>query len=729
MAGLALGMNAAQAAWSSLGAGVPTLRRCACGASGKGGGECEACQKKDQDLQRKATGGSTSTYAPPIVHTVLNTPGEPLSPSTRAFFEQRFRFDFSSVRVHADARAAESARAVAANAYTVGNHLVFAKGRYAPHASEGRRLLAHELAHTVQQSGAGTASARALPVHETHARREYSAGAGVASGAMPLRTAMPVPSLARNTLQREPAPVTADTDLSAISKRLDTIIRTGGPVPTQTRVIAAAIVDVPGYKGSRELRSISSMQTDDAGHGAPVPHAESTPREGRTLSATRSIAGSGARREFPFSHVNDAEMKIFEEISRNLPPEATGTIHFSTERVRQVGGNTVFEPIPACSGCNRATFEMGNYRGVTMISHAATHATGTLDLGSGGAGNTVNPPAPEATPEVGPNAPKAGEGIGPKAGEGATGKLGPKAIEGAEGGLGTRAGKGAAGAGAGGLTLRGAALRSFGSVAVGLATLVGLAVWELVLEPRIKAELKKWHDLVAPLEEERRKKVMADVAQRFDTFKAIHVGRILKSCWIERIRAMEKAKKQAYVRVSLNVLFADSRWLLKHGAPSSIFDIDLVGVDLLGVTVKESAEPGVTGPLQESEQKNFVNAEHLWEQQISFSFEAPSADQIEKEFGKEPAARDCTNDAAGAGCFIATACYGSSVGEELDTLRAFRDRVLSRSRGGRLFTRLYYRHSTPAALWLWSHPLARAWVRRCFISPLVRLIRSLHLMV
>jgi hypothetical protein len=77
--------------------------------------------------------------------------GQPLPTSTRAFFEPRFGQDFSQVRVHNDARAAETARAVQARAYTVGQDVVFGAGQYAPETGEGRRLLAHELTHVVQQ--------------------------------------------------------------------------------------------------------------------------------------------------------------------------------------------------------------------------------------------------------------------------------------------------------------------------------------------------------------------------------------------------------------------------------------------------------------------------------------------------------------------------------------------------------------------------------------------------
>ncbi|WP_221938229.1 DUF4157 domain-containing protein [Corallococcus sp. Z5C101001] len=99
----------------------------------------------------KAGGGTARALAPPVVHEVLARPGRPLEPAARAAMEGRFGgADFSSVRVHDDARAAESALAVGAHAYAVGSDVVFAAGRYGPGTATGDRLLAHELAHTLQ---------------------------------------------------------------------------------------------------------------------------------------------------------------------------------------------------------------------------------------------------------------------------------------------------------------------------------------------------------------------------------------------------------------------------------------------------------------------------------------------------------------------------------------------------------------------------------------------------
>lgn len=128
-------------------------RACACGQHTMAGGECEECRKQRTVLQRRATNQSESTTAPPIVHEVLRSPGQPLDADTRAFMEPRFGHDFSRVRVHSGPKAAESARAVKAEAYTVGSNLVFAAGRFNPGTQGGRQLIAHELTHVVQAAG------------------------------------------------------------------------------------------------------------------------------------------------------------------------------------------------------------------------------------------------------------------------------------------------------------------------------------------------------------------------------------------------------------------------------------------------------------------------------------------------------------------------------------------------------------------------------------------------
>jgi len=134
------------------------LRRSSAGSS------CNTCMQDDdhddeqRKLQRKETGSLPfATRVPPIVHEVLRSPGQPLAQDVRAVFVPHFGLDFSAVRVHTDAKAAESARSVNALAYTVGQDVVFGAGQYAPQLPAGRRLIAHELTHTVQQRGASAA--------------------------------------------------------------------------------------------------------------------------------------------------------------------------------------------------------------------------------------------------------------------------------------------------------------------------------------------------------------------------------------------------------------------------------------------------------------------------------------------------------------------------------------------------------------------------------------------
>jgi hypothetical protein len=95
----------------------------------------------------------SGSAAPPVVHEVLQTPGRALEEDVLTYFEPRFGRDLSHVRVHTDGRAAQSASAVNAKAYTVGNHVVFGHREYQPETPVGRRLLAHELTHVVQQEG------------------------------------------------------------------------------------------------------------------------------------------------------------------------------------------------------------------------------------------------------------------------------------------------------------------------------------------------------------------------------------------------------------------------------------------------------------------------------------------------------------------------------------------------------------------------------------------------
>ena len=179
-------------------------------------------KKEDLLLMRKAPNESlpAPATAPPIVDDVLTQSGQPLERATRTFMEARLGYDFSRVRVHSDARANASARSIHAHAYTVGEDIVFDAGRFAPQTREGRRLLAHELTHVVQQGGCGVrCPQRTGPVDGDTIRplrtADATTRAGHDFGKVPVYS---------DTRADEPAP---DTNAFAYSVLRDGVIEAG----------------------------------------------------------------------------------------------------------------------------------------------------------------------------------------------------------------------------------------------------------------------------------------------------------------------------------------------------------------------------------------------------------------------------------------------------------------------------------------------------------------------
>lgn len=153
-------------------------RACACGNRTIAGSKCASCAKeKEETLQRSATDDQEIEGVPPIVHEVLRSSGEPLNASTRALMESSFAHDFSKVRIHRDAKAAESANAVNALAYTVGRDIAFRENLYSPTTTEGQKLLAHELTHVVQQGNKGHSNVGALKIGSSDDASERAADA------------------------------------------------------------------------------------------------------------------------------------------------------------------------------------------------------------------------------------------------------------------------------------------------------------------------------------------------------------------------------------------------------------------------------------------------------------------------------------------------------------------------------------------------------------------------
>lgn len=191
-------------------------RKCACGTHTAGGATCAECGKKKLTLQRRLVIGATDdpleleadrvadqvmsgpvhsrNVAPGIqrfsdqsagqrevvsasVEQVLTSPGRPLDAALQQDMGRRFGHDFSHVRVHTGPLAEQSAREVNAQAYTVGHDVVFDAGRFAPGSAEGRKLIAHELTHVVQQGAASPVNHRRRAAVPTDGRADLQAGA------------------------------------------------------------------------------------------------------------------------------------------------------------------------------------------------------------------------------------------------------------------------------------------------------------------------------------------------------------------------------------------------------------------------------------------------------------------------------------------------------------------------------------------------------------------------
>lgn len=115
--------------------------------------KCAHCEEEEKKAQRKEQGNETSEAPAETEQYInkLNGTGHSLPTETRSFFEERIGYDFSNVKIHTDSIAAKSAQSINALAYTTRNNIVFNEGQYQPETDSGKKLLAHELTHVVQQ--------------------------------------------------------------------------------------------------------------------------------------------------------------------------------------------------------------------------------------------------------------------------------------------------------------------------------------------------------------------------------------------------------------------------------------------------------------------------------------------------------------------------------------------------------------------------------------------------
>ena len=251
-----------------------------------------------QDDHGTTHGQNSLDAAPPIVHDVLRSPGEALDAATRAALEPRFGHDFSRIKVHTDAKAADSARQVNALAYTVGEDVVFARGQYQPGSSQGQRLIAHELTHTIQQAG-GT-SLRGAGPSESRLEGEAQAVSRAALDGQEVSVAARAPM----GLSRQPAPgaapdvITGATPAAVVATDPDTI---DGFATGSTVISPANRAKLQGIAG----RIQASLRDHANSMVRVVGHTDAQGMEGdnfklgmRRAEATRdALAGMGVPRE------------------------------------------------------------------------------------------------------------------------------------------------------------------------------------------------------------------------------------------------------------------------------------------------------------------------------------------------------------------------------------------------------------------------------------------------
>jgi len=217
-------------------------------------------------------------HVPPVVHEVLRSPGQPLPAPVRDVMEAHFGYDFSRVRVHAQGQAAEAAHAVGSDAFTLGSHVVFGATRWAPQTAAGSRLLAHELAHVVQQRSALGPPTGQLELSGRHDPAEREADAVAAGfGSPDLPHAGPVPHLrvARQEAGHDDRPLAP-------------------PVLTPTDPRVSKILEPITATSGKDVAATSGKDVDPA---CQAPVAESPPWMPHIRQRSPIDLGKGTRRE------------------------------------------------------------------------------------------------------------------------------------------------------------------------------------------------------------------------------------------------------------------------------------------------------------------------------------------------------------------------------------------------------------------------------------------------
>jgi hypothetical protein len=272
---------------------------------------------------------------PVFVADAIRSPAIKLDPVDQSLMESRFGFDFSSIRIHADDRAAMSAERLGSAAYSAGRHLVFARGQYEPRTERGQHLLAHELAHAVQQQGQGSEKDAQTPQimkFDPAAEREAASWAdGINNEAGPLKVSGPVvmPSIAEKILKFTAKQLEKRT-IRTVSKH---IARHAG------RIAGRAIHSI--FRNPREIRYLIERAVREATEIAAKHATAGTERviEEAGIRITRQATGTPGKFRLLIQKVFDKEIGTQGERILRIVLDQTGRIvtAFPADRLAAIG--------------------------------------------------------------------------------------------------------------------------------------------------------------------------------------------------------------------------------------------------------------------------------------------------------------------------------------------------------------------------------------------------------
>jgi lipoprotein-anchoring transpeptidase ErfK/SrfK len=320
--------------------------------------KCAHCEEEEK-LQRKETDtGEVQSEAPSAVQNVLNSSGGSLDDGTRSFMESRFGYDFSGVKIHTDTVAAKSAQSINALAYTSGNNIVFNAGRYSPDTTDGKRLLAHELTHVVQQKHAtvqrqpdDTNDLEAEPEDAGLAEMMSEEDDNVRDGYGPVTATMPVP----DSLPHEETDSAGNGTIQAksIHVRRQRSPRTDVPRGRSGRHITDIVINLTRQRltitwsdGATESERIST------GKGCPNTSGNPCARSSSDYCTTtgnfhpEALGGAGYVNSFgdamPFAMFFDAGRGIAIHQGRGLgAPRSHGCVRTTRAMARKIHNNVI----------------------------------------------------------------------------------------------------------------------------------------------------------------------------------------------------------------------------------------------------------------------------------------------------------------------------------------------------------------------------------------------------